>query len=84
MSPFIGAINATANEVILDCCYHLHGLSFCRIDKRGKYRRKRANAADADVDYINDKNMRFNKKVARFYDKYTTEIKQNLERGTAI
>ena len=55
-----------------------------RIEKRGRYSRKRANAANADVDYINDKNMRFNRKVARFYDKYTAEIKQNLERGTAV
>ena len=28
--------------------------------------------------------MKINKKAARFYDKYTAEIKQNLERGTAV
>jgi len=28
--------------------------------------------------------MKFNKKLERFYGKYTAEIKQNLERGTAI
>lgn len=28
--------------------------------------------------------MKFNQKAARYYDKYTAEIKQNLERGTAV
>lgn len=39
---------------------------------------------DADVTYINDKNKQFNKKLARFYDRYTTEIRESFERGTAI
>ena len=55
-----------------------------RIDKRSKYSRRREFQHDADVDYINERNMMFNRKTARFYDKYTAEIKQNLERGTAI
>ena len=59
-------------------------LFFYRIDKRSKYSRRRAFNEDADVDYINDRNMRFNKKAARFYDEFTAEIKQNLERGTAV
>lgn len=37
-----------------------------------------------DVDFINDKNEAFNKKIKRSFDKYTVEIRQNLERGTAI
>ena len=28
--------------------------------------------------------MKFNKKLERFYGQYTDEIKQNLERGTAV
>ena len=36
------------------------------------------------VDYINKRNMVFNKKISRAFDKYTTEIRQNLERGTAL
>jgi len=28
--------------------------------------------------------MRFNKKLEMFYGDYTEEIKQNLERGTAV
>ncbi|KAL4667168.1 hypothetical protein H8959_005857 [Pygathrix nigripes] len=37
-----------------------------------------------DIDYINERNAKFNKKAERFYGKYTAEIKQNLERGTAV
>ena len=59
-------------------------LSNCRIQKRSKYSRRRAYDEDEDIDYINERNMNFNKKLERFYGKYTTEIKQNLERGTAI
>ncbi|KAI1294732.1 Pre-mRNA-splicing factor SYF2 [Halotydeus destructor] len=52
--------------------------------KRDKFSRRRKFDDDADVDYINERNMKFNKKLERFYGEYTTEIKQNLERGTAI
>jgi len=55
-----------------------------RIEKREKYSRRRAHQDEADIDYINERNMKFNKKLARFYDPFTSEIKQNLERGTAI
>ena len=55
-----------------------------QIEKREKYSRRRRLDDDADIDYINDRNMRFNKKLERFYGQYTTDIKQNLERGTAI
>jgi hypothetical protein len=55
-----------------------------RIEKRSKYSRRRGAKQEEDVDYINDRNMRFNKKAARFYDEFTAEIKQNLERGTAV
>ncbi|KAF2279815.1 pre-mRNA splicing factor syf2 [Westerdykella ornata] len=37
-----------------------------------------------DVTYINQKNKQFNEKLARFYNKYTTEIRESFERGTAI
>lgn len=30
------------------------------------------------------RNKHFNKKIKRAYDKYTIEIRQNLERGTAL
>jgi len=38
----------------------------------------------ADVGHIDGRNERFNKKIGRNYDKHTAEIKQNLERGTAL
>ncbi|XP_045031351.1 pre-mRNA-splicing factor SYF2-like [Daphnia magna] len=55
-----------------------------QIEKREKYSRRRRHDDDAEIDYINERNMRFNKKLDRFYGEFTTEIKQNLERGTAI
>lgn len=55
-----------------------------RIEKRGKRSRRRRFDHDADVDYINERNMKFNKKLERFYGDYTDEIKHNFERGTAI
>jgi len=39
---------------------------------------------DADVNHINQRNKRFNQKINRTYDKATAEIRQNLERGTAL
>ncbi|XP_031568168.1 pre-mRNA-splicing factor syf2-like [Actinia tenebrosa] len=55
-----------------------------QIEKRSKFSRRRAHYDDADIDYINERNMNFNKKLARYYDPFTAEIKQNLERGTAV
>lgn len=42
------------------------------------------NGEDDDVTYINDKNKQFNQKLARFYNKYTAEIRESFERGTMI
>lgn len=55
-----------------------------QIDVRNKKSRRRVFDDDADVDYINERNMRYNKKLERFYGGYTDEIKQNFERGTAL
>ncbi|CAB3230632.1 unnamed protein product [Arctia plantaginis] len=55
-----------------------------QIAKRAKYSRRRIHNDDADIDYINERNAKFNKKLERFYGQHTAEIKQNLERGTAI
>ena len=46
--------------------------------------RGRAEGDEGDVTYINDKNKQFNLKLARFYDKYTGDIRESFERGTAI
>ncbi|KAF2469909.1 SYF2-domain-containing protein, partial [Lindgomyces ingoldianus] len=37
-----------------------------------------------DVTYINAKNRQFNEKLSRFYNRYTTSIRESFERGTAI
>jgi pre-mRNA-splicing factor SYF2 len=54
------------------------------IDKRRKFSRKRPNEDTGDITYINEKNRIFNKKIARYFDKYTTEIRASFERGTAL
>mmetsp|Transcript_20064 Transcript_20064/g.34528 ORF Transcript_20064/g.34528 Transcript_20064/m.34528 type:complete len:500 (+) Transcript_20064:207-1706(+) len=48
------------------------------------FSRRRTHRDAKDVDYINDRNAHFNKKIERSYGKYTQEIKANLERGTAL
>ncbi|CAE6434845.1 unnamed protein product [Rhizoctonia solani] len=54
------------------------------IDKRSKFSRKRNNEEEGDITYINERNRVFNKKIARFYDKYTAETRASFERGTAL
>ncbi|KAI9931230.1 hypothetical protein ASPWEDRAFT_166823 [Aspergillus wentii DTO 134E9] len=51
---------------------------------RLKKRRDRRGDDDGDVTYINEKNKQFNQKLGRFYNKYTTEIRDSFERGTMI
>ncbi|EGG03526.1 uncharacterized protein MELLADRAFT_38010, partial [Melampsora larici-populina 98AG31] len=53
------------------------------IDKRSKRSRVRKEE-DGEITYINDKNKAFNQKIGRFYNKYTEEIRENIERGTAL
>ncbi|KAL6061653.1 pre-mRNA-splicing factor syf2 [Balamuthia mandrillaris] len=54
------------------------------IQRREQFSRRREYHEDADVDFINEHNRVFNKKIGRAYDEYTVETKQNLERGTAV
>jgi pre-mRNA-splicing factor SYF2 len=55
-------------------------------ENRLKKRRERGKQDDngEDVSYINEKNKQFNQKLARFYNKYTADIRESFERGTAI
>jgi len=60
-----------------------------RIEKKQKKDLKRkqkemAAESEGDVSYINQRNKRFNQKINRTYDEATAEIRQNLERGTAL
>ncbi|KAH7105862.1 SYF2-domain-containing protein [Auriculariales sp. MPI-PUGE-AT-0066] len=52
--------------------------------KRRKFSRKRTNEDQDHVTYINERNRVFNKKIARYYDKHTEEIRASFERGTAL
>lgn len=59
--------------------------------EKGERARLKARAArgindddGGDVTYINQKNKQFNEKLSRFYNRYTTEIRESFERGTAI
>ncbi|KAJ6485699.1 SYF2 splicing factor-domain-containing protein [Mycena sanguinolenta] len=54
------------------------------IDKKSNFSRKRPNEDEGDITYINEHNRVFNKKIARYYDKYTAEIRASFERGTAL
>lgn len=81
MNPFdYGKINAGTTPEALE---RLKQDVLNQHEKREKFHKKRASDT-ADVDYINDKNARFNKKLKNAFDKYTLEIRQNLERGTAV
>lgn len=55
-----------------------------RDEKRRAFSRRRTFREEKDVDSINDRNEHFNKKIERAFGKYTLEIKNNLERGTAL
>ena len=50
-------------------------------DKRAK---ELMDEDNQDVNHINQRNKKFNQKINRTYDKATAEIRQNLERGTAL
>eukprot|EP00593_Proboscia_inermis_P008499 CAMPEP_0171307374 /NCGR_PEP_ID=MMETSP0816-20121228/17392_1 /TAXON_ID=420281 /ORGANISM="Proboscia inermis, Strain CCAP1064/1" /LENGTH=417 /DNA_ID=CAMNT_0011789495 /DNA_START=51 /DNA_END=1304 /DNA_ORIENTATION=- len=54
-----------------------------RVEKQ-KNKRSSLEFDASDVSYVNQRNKRFNEKINRTYDKYTAEIRQNLERGTAL
>eukprot|EP00923_Selenidium_pygospionis_P006175 GHVN01010603.1.p1 GENE.GHVN01010603.1~~GHVN01010603.1.p1 ORF type:complete len:471 (+),score=90.36 GHVN01010603.1:923-2335(+) len=55
-----------------------------QIQNRQKFSRRRAHLEEEDVSYINERNRHYNKKLERAFGKYSLEIKQNLERGTAL
>lgn len=54
------------------------------VRRRSEGSRLRSRHEEDDIGHINDRNKSYNDKVARSYDKYTAEIKSNLERGTAL
>ena len=55
-----------------------------RSEGRKQFQRRRRHQPDKDVDSINKGNESFNRALDRNYNKYTTEIKANLERGASL
>ncbi|KAK0405127.1 hypothetical protein QR680_017810 [Steinernema hermaphroditum] len=55
-----------------------------QMKKREKYHRRRMFDPEAPIDYINERNRKFNDKLERFYGKYTEDLREDLERGTAV
>jgi pre-mRNA-splicing factor SYF2 len=55
-------------------------------ETRLRKRKERMKDGDdgGDVTYINLANKQFNDKLKRFYDKYTADIRDSFERGTAL
>lgn len=72
-----GAVGAEARE-------RLAAELRAREDAHSKFSRRRTFVDDVEVGAINERNRVFNKKLGRAFDKYTVDIKQNLERGTAL
>ncbi|KAK4194738.1 SYF2 splicing factor-domain-containing protein [Triangularia verruculosa] len=52
--------------------------------KKRRERQAKNGEDSGDVTYINEKNKQFNQKLARFYNKYTAEIRESFERGTMV
>ena len=47
-------------------------------------KRDQLDAGSSAVMHINERNLRFNRKVSRFFDKFTAEKAEAVERGTAL
>ena len=55
-----------------------------QIENRGKFSRRRKILEEDEVDYINERNQKYNKKLHRFFGKESKEVKNNMERRTAL
>ncbi|OMJ78508.1 hypothetical protein SteCoe_21662 [Stentor coeruleus] len=54
------------------------------VEKRKKFSRRRPFYEDMDASFINERNRVYNSKLQRNFKEYASEIKNNLERGTAL
>jgi pre-mRNA-splicing factor SYF2 len=75
--------NYHSSSVVGEGAHRLAEEMHRRIEKKKATKRKAKDIVEGDVNYINERNKQFNKKIARNFDKYTAEIRHNLERGTA-
>lgn len=76
-----GKVNTAVSDAALD---RLSKDVVEREAQRKKFSRDKLGESSGDVDFINERNRKFNKKLRSAFDKYTVEIRQNLERGTAL
>jgi len=80
-SPMFGGFGHQPTEVQKD---RLQASMDKMMMKKKEFSRRREHVAQEDVTYINERNRVFNKKMQRAFGDYTHEIRQNLERGTAL
>ena len=52
--------------------------------KATKKKKQKMEFESTDINYVDKRNKHFNEKISRTYDTHTAEIRQNLERGTAL
>jgi len=52
--------------------------------KRSQYKRRRLHVEEQTVDYINERNRKFNRKLERNFGKHAAEFKANLEWGSKL
>ena len=55
-----------------------------QIEKRNQFSRRRPIIEEDEVDYINERNQKYNRKLHRFFGKESKEVKNNMERRTAL
>ena len=55
-----------------------------QIEKRSQFSRRRPILEEDEVDYINERNQKYNRKLHRFFGKESKEVKNNMERRTAL
>eukprot|EP00698_Gefionella_okellyi_P015672 TRINITY_DN4437_c0_g1_i1.p1 TRINITY_DN4437_c0_g1~~TRINITY_DN4437_c0_g1_i1.p1 ORF type:complete len:242 (-),score=60.36 TRINITY_DN4437_c0_g1_i1:146-835(-) len=79
-SATYGTISAVRADKIDEMAHELKE----RADKKKLFSRRRMHDDTGEVTSINHRNAVFNKKVARSYDAYTKELRDNVERGTAL
>ena len=66
-----------------------HAISTTQVDeleqrgeRQSKFSRRRTEVPGADVDFINDRNKHFNKKIKRAFDKVRKERARSIDRNS--
>ena len=81
-------VYATGGKGIDDVAGEQLAARLQRRQERMKQRNARATDYDVSgryrVDFINDKNKRFNKRLAREYNEFTEDVRASLERGGGV